>query len=361
MKSSLILSKQDTSQILNILKCILCIGVVIIHSKVSSNSICDYPRFEVFQYVFARLIVGRLCVPFFFVISGYFFFTRLEDKLTFSYFERKIKTRLRSILLPYLIANTLILLYVLLLREMLGLECTEGYNTLVACFWGHPVHGFPIDMPLWYLKDLLMLSIISPVLYFVIKRIGLVFLVITGILWYVDVQIPYNIVHDNFGSVLFFSIGAFFTIHKYDLVNFFSKRNIGISILFFYLLCLIITSITRNEYMAKTLSVLAFPVAIFITSSIYKRRTIGSDRGGGKFLFDKTQVTATFFVFLYHYYIPAPVTKIIAGLIANHTVEMSLYIQLLLGVAEKTAYLLFLYYMLRRFLPKATSIVVGGR
>lgn len=165
MNNASYLRPTDTSQIFNILKCFLCIGVVIIHSKVSPSIICDYPLYESFQYVFARLIVGRLCVPFFFVMSGFFFFTRLEERVKGQFFVYKLKTRIKSIVIPYLIANTITYLYLYLLR-ILGNDYLEGYNSLWTCFWGHPDHGLPVDMPLWYLRDLFVITLISPLLFF---------------------------------------------------------------------------------------------------------------------------------------------------------------------------------------------------
>lgn len=200
------------------------------------------------------------------------------------------------------------------------------------------------------------------IVVFFIKRIGVVFLLLMCLLWYGGFKIPYNIIYDSYGSILFFSVGAFFSIHKTDWVSLCAKDNIGGLFLFVYLLCLIITSITRNEIFAKTISLLSIPSALYLTTVVY---SVYSKKAGGKLLFCINLgnfVTMTFFIFLYHFYLPIPLTvKAVKYISDIFSVETSLYFQLCLAVAEKTIYLMLIFYFSNKLFPRITSIVVGGR
>ena len=71
-------------------------------------------------------------------------------------------------------------------------------------------------------------------------------------------------------------------------------------------------------------------------------------------------VTATFFVFLYHFYLPVPATMLVSSIISYISVELSLFFQLFLTVVERTLYLMLIYYLLRKYFPRMTSVIVWG-
>lgn len=82
------------------------VGIVLIHSGVDIDGISSYPLYE---YVVTRGIIGtftRVCVPLFFLISGYLFFCNIKQFDRQAYVA-KLKKRGRSLLEPYLFYNTL--------------------------------------------------------------------------------------------------------------------------------------------------------------------------------------------------------------------------------------------------------------
>lgn len=55
-------------------------------------------------------VLSQFAVPTFFLLSGYFFFSGYENKQSsLKYYKNKVKSRIRTLILPYFIWNTLFL------------------------------------------------------------------------------------------------------------------------------------------------------------------------------------------------------------------------------------------------------------
>ena len=149
----------------------LMIGVVIVHCAIydSSNVLMDNV---------SRLFSGVLpvfCVPIFFFISGYFFFANVKEFSVQVYLD-KLSRRIRSLLVPYVCANLfMILCYACIHYFAPNYINPENFNILqyslkdfIRAFWS--IDGFPICYPLWYIRNLILIVLCSPVFYFLIKQ-----------------------------------------------------------------------------------------------------------------------------------------------------------------------------------------------
>lgn len=99
------------SKTIDLLKFVLIIGIVFIHVApatlviegvyygVNSEKSLFYYNSQFFSNV-----LGRISVPLFFFISGYLFF--LDSKFDLQAYRKKIRSRKRSLLIPYLFWNT---------------------------------------------------------------------------------------------------------------------------------------------------------------------------------------------------------------------------------------------------------------
>ena len=84
------------------------VGIVMIHSRLPYD-VGGTAGFLVYSYLVERGFIGtltRLCVPMFFMISGYLFFVN-ADGFGMAAYRAKLKSRARSILSPYLLYCTL--------------------------------------------------------------------------------------------------------------------------------------------------------------------------------------------------------------------------------------------------------------
>ena len=96
----------------------------------------------------------------------------------------------------------------------------------------------PFDLPLWFLRDLFIVQLFTPVLYYCIKKLKITFVVILFIL-YITRLIP-QIPGFNIDAFMFFSIGACFALHDTNVVDF-SNRYVYITVPVSIILCVIST------------------------------------------------------------------------------------------------------------------------
>ena len=182
-------------------------------------------------YPFA-LWLGETGVPGFFLISGFLFFRSHK-----TYFE-KIKARCHSLLIPYLLWNALLLAAyigasVFGFPQDINGKSMEDYvwTDYLRLFWDRGSYDsgnfVPLLWPLWYIRNLMIMSIISPLLYYIIKYIREVFLLFVAIWW---MMTPHNAFISQ--TILFFSLGAYFAILAINPLEAIYKRKSLILTLF---------------------------------------------------------------------------------------------------------------------------------
>lgn len=116
--------------------------------------------------------IGIMAVPAFFVISGYFMFYKLQVWDGVSYWTNA-KKKLKTLLLPYVLWNALYLLLIWIKVFLFGLLELPIYDyeqeLLQKPFYEHFIE--PINYPLWYMRDLICMNAILPILYWFIKNL----------------------------------------------------------------------------------------------------------------------------------------------------------------------------------------------
>ena len=125
---------------------------------------------EIFFTLFKRLC--RSAVPVFFIISGYLFFQNITEFKKEAY-SSKVKSRIRTLLIPYLLWN-FIALTENLIKHLPVLSSVFpnihkqiiDINFFIGAFWVMPNGGCPILYPFWYIRDLMVNNnITSYILY----------------------------------------------------------------------------------------------------------------------------------------------------------------------------------------------------
>lgn len=150
---------------------ICCILVVYIHCNVTSEfpTVCGFNTNWI-QY-FIRHILGSLAVPTFFCISGYLFFQGIE---TMKDVKEKMKKRAKTLIIPYLIGCFICFIITLFSQEE-PIEFLQSKSVAKQLFYiFFPGYNFP----LWYVRNLILIVLISPLLFYV-RQLG--FLVVLGI------------------------------------------------------------------------------------------------------------------------------------------------------------------------------------
>lgn len=225
------------TQSLDLLRFPLAIVVLTIHAfgtdgiqiNLSPTSAEQYPIFTSITYFIEAFLAGK-SVPIYYFISGFVFFLGVE--MTYETYARKFKNRIKSLVIPYFVWNALALLMVLLITvNPLLQEYTSGksfsfsWYSLVSCFWGgFNVDITPVNGPLWFVRDLIIVVICTPLLHCILKRTKYYFVCLLGIAWFVLSYFQINVMGFD-SAFFFFSWGAYLSIHRKDMLEAFGKYN----------------------------------------------------------------------------------------------------------------------------------------
>lgn len=203
---------------------LICI-VVFIHTDLSDIFMAgkqivapgEYTGYETFRYFLQQLFL--LAVPMFFAISGFLFFN-WSEKFTKEIYLDKIKKRVATLLLPYLLWN-LIVWAVNALGPLVVPSLAAGRGATLAdydiprflmAFWDNG-GGKPICIQLWFLRDLIITCLLSPIIICGLQYGKQWFLVLLGILFATDI-LP-NITGLNIAAFFPFALGAWYRKEYY--------------------------------------------------------------------------------------------------------------------------------------------------
>ena len=179
----------------------------------------DWSTYQFLKLLLSQTLV-KVAVPVFFIISGYLFFANVVQWNLQTYRQKMIR-RARTLLLPYLLWN---LLMAVKLRTFSWsvfwtFWCPAGIQT---DWLGHQqLLTAPANMPLWFLRDLMVVSLLTPIIYIGVRRLGvwlmalLTILYLSGICAFVPGLSAY--------AVYFFTLGAFLSLRRMDLLASFRR------------------------------------------------------------------------------------------------------------------------------------------
>ena len=163
--------------------------------------------------------LGEIAVPCFFIISGYYFFNKLENSPNISWYANQWKKRFYSLCLPYIIWNACLIAAILVknyLFDKIGLGHDVFHKQIKETSWHVLLWTHPINFPLWYIRDLICMTLLTPLFYILFrytKHIGLLFIAVTYISTY-DTNIP----GISMTAIFYFGIGAYLGINKLNLL-----------------------------------------------------------------------------------------------------------------------------------------------
>lgn len=214
------------SKTLNAVKILMILFVIFIHMNPTTER-CG----EVAMWWHSIVVVA---VPVFFIISGYFFFYHVKE-FNSGVYVTKLKKRGRTLIIPYILWNLLPVfmivggnLFSIIFRgKSFDALCSFFYGLwdegLWHIWWDKTSGTMPFDSPLWYVRDLIIVVCLSPIIYWLIKRIGLLLPVVIGIL-YVSGLWP-NVTGFSPTAYLFFSIGATYALKNRLMIDMPSKMK----------------------------------------------------------------------------------------------------------------------------------------
>ena len=338
-------SKTTTqSHSLNALKVIMILFVIFIHTNPTVGR-CG----EAAMWWHSINVVA---VPVFFIISGYFFFyqTKVFGKET--YFK-KLKKRIRTLLIPYFLWNLLPVLlitggnfYSILFRGKSFDALKEFYTSLwdeglYHIWWDKTSGTMPFDSPLWYVRDLMIVCILSPIIYIGIKRLGWIFPIIIGLLHLSGIWPQVN----GFSSTAFcfFTIGATYALKDKLLIDLQASAKI------------FLMTATIICYLAAYLTYIGFIQQLFILLSAILWILLSVKIPDRLIQFMNKLTPAVFFIYAIHNtFVLANTSKILLKIIDEK-------ICFWISPIATMIICIIMYFCIKRLFPKTTQFICGGR
>lgn len=194
----------------------------------------------------------RLFTPIFFFISGCLFF--YNNEFSKAVYIGKIKKRIKSLFVPYLFWNLIVILFYLL-SPLLFPSMVSGtkkpvldysFMDWLLCFIDSD-GGYPINLPLWFIRNLMCMIIATPIIYFLIRKLKFVIVAVLGILWIVY-GTPSNVIK----SVFFFVLGCYAGIEKFDFTRLIEKKKLKYTVYASYIILMTITLILMSNKIQYT-------------------------------------------------------------------------------------------------------------
>jgi len=176
-------------------------------------------------------------VPCFFFISGYLFFLNMGTTFSWKQYADKIKRRIPSLLLPFIVWNLLYCAYCFLFDNDKLMANIDG-KCWIRIFWDSNNNGdIPILGPLWYVRDLFVCIAFVPAVYFISKYAKLWSLLFVAFLLYMGSIYRCQITILQNGSISYFFLGAYCGLYKYDVTkysNYVAFPLVLLNVLVFY-------------------------------------------------------------------------------------------------------------------------------
>jgi succinoglycan biosynthesis protein ExoH len=208
---------QELSARINIARLLLIAGIVFVHVPFDQDSNAYLGQYGAFDWVrvFLRDVIFRIGVPCLSAISGLLLFRNGLETLNY---RRILSAKFASLFLPFLLWNAVFLLGVTLLQVWdLGLGyfptmVDASYRELANLVFA--TEAMPINLPLYFLRDLLLCILMAPVIGYLVKHYPLTTLSV--LLIYVVLPVP-NLIFLKKSIVLGFACGATVALHGINI------------------------------------------------------------------------------------------------------------------------------------------------
>lgn len=362
---------------LDLLRFPLAIIVIIVHVFGPDAAQAEYSHwcqdFRVFHSfnLFIKSFLRGISVPIYFFISGFVFF--LNTDFDRSVYLRKLNNRVKTLLVPYLVWNAMAILLVVVKQLPIfssflshqGTELNLTFANIASCFWMDngmlspppselnsvvQVSPYPINAALWFIRDLMIVVIASPLIYWMIRKFKSAYIVILGLIYACA-----SVSGGMFGIValFFFSWGAYMSIKGSDIIADF--RPYFKASFLAYLVSGILYYIFPDSAMLpyiKLVQSLVGLVFLFNLSAYLLEKKYCRVNG---FL-----SSASFFLYITHCLLVHRVTKVWLR-IFDPASDLSVTGVYVLSAISTVSLLILAFYILKRFFPRILVLVTGRR
>lgn len=361
---------ERNSETITFLRVILVFFVMLAHSYLIPVNLSDGTLiiksgfvFQFTQELFSR-VIATLSSPLFFVISGFLLFR--DQQVTWDLVKSKWMSRVFTLVIPFFLWNA-IFLFVFILGQTIPL--LENYfpgsvydlnnitlHTILNAFIGFD--GEPVNAPLWFLRDLILLVLVSPLLYPLLKRFKYAVLILLLFVWYgffIDFY-PIPVVEEK--SIFFFSLGLF--LHQIDTSRVEDILQVNITRIGLASAYIILAGLEAYLNLSRGGNVVLHNTVILV--GVVTAYSIVSDmihiRVFRKLIY--TMLPVTYLLFLSHNIILQTFRK--GAYVFIRPESDVLHLSIYFGAPILTTASVYLFYIvMRKILPRILALLTGGR
>lgn len=346
------------SDVIRALRAPLMLLVVFIHVPFASDygQVLSSPTLSglwFYGYI-SKLIsytLGHIAVPTFFFISGYYLFYKSQNWLRQEVYFAEIKKRIRTLLIPYIIWIGI----PFILGICLDLVKAKGHLSLE--FYWMPLCSLKTlttvlldsssNFPLWYLRDLIIITLFAPLIYFIVHRPFHIFLLLL-ILFIVF----YPLDTPTFRGVLYVTLGAYMGCRHINVIMYLDRIRFPL-LLLFAVATILLPFVAGAPY---HYNLIQFYIPLGVASTLLL----------GAYAYDKSLVwrrwmlraeESVFFVYVAHEVL---ILSFVKGILYKIGWLSTVPGYFLCGVIVYGICLCG-YYILKRLIPSVLAISLGGR
>ncbi len=273
------------------MKFLLILGVVLIHCNVmyaySPENFQENIGIRICSYI--SEIVCSVCVPCFFIISGFLFFNNV-DKFTYKLYIKKIKSRFKTLFIPYIFWCTFCCLLLYIKHRYFHMSGLNIFLDDGNINWFNLVKGyliideaekFPYAFAFWFIRNLIVFVLLSPLAWLIGKHM---ILSVSFFIIYIYCDI-------NFYGYEWFVLGSFLAYHTIKPFKFKIYKIIIVSIIFWTTILFRIYNFTNC--LNSTITILSGLYLIYYMAMVLNRKY-------GKSHIFKYMVGSTFIIYSTH-------------------------------------------------------------
>lgn len=362
-----------TSRVIELLRFPMIVGIVFIHGIVDQQagmgSDAPLPVYNFISELFSEILV-RGFVPMFFLISGFLFFYKVETFGSKEYL-RKLKSRFRTLFLPYMFWNLLVFVIFFLvlnydaIARILPVNHAENANYFPVCLYSVPDYSsnfltVPISGQFWFIRDLMWLVVFSPLINFFVTRtrhFGIILLTISFILC---VQVPFVERYGmSFRGLYFFTVGAWCARERGNLE--WIARDLKflawiwpVTVIINILQVLDVISLSETVYVTVLRINIVTSVVMLLCMAVYLCRRYKLNGAG-------LLSASSFFIFAAHlYFLQSPARKLVWAFVKPET-DGGYLLVYFVHIALAVVGGVLIYKIMVIILPKPLAFITGGR
>ena len=330
----------------------------------------------VYEYVrrFFSIVLGSSAVPVFFIISGYLLFLKV-DSYPKDVYIGKLRKRWHTLVIPYFLWIALYACEAILSQEVGSFiihgkpwtNFTEFFrqNGWLHMLWdsrewneritwlGVETHDSgPFLLPFWYMRDLMVMALLSPIVYWLVKKLRIVYICLLGIIYVFDIKVSW--ISGTFVvASLFFSVGSYFAINKIDFTKALWTFRHFIFPLTFVLACLQTYGIADKGFLQPWLVIFQSFAFIILASVLCRFSRL--------FDFNKRMAGTSFFIYSIHLFTIGYVTIIVNKLMPVGDIWYVNMANYFIAVTTIILVCLMAYLIMLKCVPNILGILVGDR